>query len=344
MSIPVGVAFSLLAGLGALAGYAALEPEHELANRLWMLSHFAVDYQSFGFVKRGLVGSLIDVPPDPAAAGRVAGFSLAMLIVAIGVAAAFVRQMAAPLALAAAFALSPATFQNFAYDLGRFDQLGAVLSLISILALRRGLVGVAPVAVVLGVLIHEAFAVIFLPLIVAVALSEARGRWSLWLAPALAGAGATAVVLWWGAAEPEAVARFFAKMGPSYYPPRIWMFPLADSIAYATSHALHPDTLRWAIGPSAGFLAANAVVLGLLIDRAEPRLLWLTLPALAPLALTGVGIDIPRWSALAVFNLFTVALLVGRDAQTRLAWLLAALAPLGPLGIAWAFPRWLVLP
>jgi hypothetical protein len=122
------------------------------------------------------------------------------------------------------------------------------------------------------------------------------------------------------------------------------MFPLADSIAYATSHALHPDTLRWAIGPSAGFLAANAVVLGLLVDRAEPRLLWLTLPALAPLALTGVGIDIPRWSALAVFNLFTVALLVGRDAQTRLAWLLAALAPLGPLGIAWAFPRWLVLP
>lgn len=340
MALPVALTFSLLAGLAALAGYLVLEPELEAEHRLWMLSHFAVDYQSFGFVKRGLVGSLVDVPADPAAVGRVAALSLAMLLAALGAAVAFVRQTGAPLALAVAFAVSPGTFQNFAFDVGRFDQIGAVLCLLSILALRRGIPGVAPVAVFLGVLIHEAFALLFLPLIVAVASAEARGRVAPWLAPALAGGVATAAVLLFGGAEPEAIADFFAKLGPFYYPLRIWVSPLGESVAYASGHLLHADTLRWSILPSAGFLAVNAVVLGRMIARAAPGSLWLMIPALAPVALVLVGIDIPRWSALAVFNLFTVALLGVRDAS-RLPWLLAALAPLGPLGIAWAFPGWL---
>jgi len=334
------LAFALLAGLAALAGYGVLEPELEAEHRLWMLSHFAVDYQSFGFVKRGLVGSLIDVSPDPAAVGRVAWLSLAMLTAVLVASVAFVRDTRAPLVLVAAFAVSPGTFQNFAFDVGRFDQIGAVLGLLSILALRRGIPAVAPIAVLLGVLIHEAFAVLFLPLIVAVAFVEARGRVAPWLAPAFAGGVATAAVLLFGAAEPEAIAEFFAKMGPFYYPPRIWVSPLGESVVYASGHLLHPDTLWRSVLPSVGFVAIHVAILGRMIGRAAPDARWLMIPALAPMALVMVGIDIPRWSALSVFNLFTVALLAVRD-PSRLAWLLVGLALLGPLGIAWAFPGWL---
>ena len=74
-ALPVWALFLILAGLATGAGYAVLEPEHEAAHRSWMTSHFAVDYQTFGFVKRGLIGSLVDVSPEPAAAGRVAALS-----------------------------------------------------------------------------------------------------------------------------------------------------------------------------------------------------------------------------------------------------------------------------
>jgi hypothetical protein len=331
--------FLALAGVATCAGYAVLEPELEADHRSWMISHFAVDYPSLGFVKRGLIGSLIDVAPAPEAARAVARLSLVMLVALLLGAAAFVRSSGAPLAVIVAFAVSPATFQNFAFDLGRFDQIGALLSLLSMLAIRRGIVWAAPAAAVLGVLIHEAFAVMFLPLVVAVGVVE--GRVSLWLGPALSGAAATGAVLLFGGAEPALVADFFSRMGPDYYPPRIWISSLVDSVGYALGHALHPDTWRHVIAPSSAFLAANIAVLGIAIRGAAPRFLGLAIFALSPVALTAVGIDIPRWSAIAVFNLFAVALLVVRDGPVRLPWLLAGLSVLGPIGIAWPFPLWL---
>jgi len=67
--------------------------------------------------------------------------------------------------LTALCALSPALFLREGFDIGRFDQIGLVATLAAIEALDAGLFWVAGALAASALLVHEAFALIGLPLI-----------------------------------------------------------------------------------------------------------------------------------------------------------------------------------
>ena len=93
--------------------------------------------------------------------------------------------------------------------------------------------------------------------------------------------------------------------------------------------------------PAMAIAALHVAALGPALRSAVPGGELLIAACLAPIALTLIGIDIPRWHAIAGFNLFAVALLLAPERADRAGRWLCLLAPLGPLGIGWALPLWL---
>jgi hypothetical protein len=74
-----------------------------------------------------------------------------------------------------------ATLSNVFYELGRFDHIGLLIGLGCLTVLARGTpglrLGVVPTACMVGLLVHEAFALMFLPLIFAAWEYEEGRHW-----------------------------------------------------------------------------------------------------------------------------------------------------------------------
>ena len=170
MSKRHGVTVLLLIG-----GLASLRPLRTISESVLTLWTFTYDY---GFIKRALVGEVV---------ARTFGVPSATLItilsgvLALALAAALLRWFAEPALrdgslgvwLFALVAVShSATLSNVVYDLGRFDHIGYFLVLGCLTVLAHGShslrLGVVPVACVIGLLVHEAFALMFVPLVLAV--------------------------------------------------------------------------------------------------------------------------------------------------------------------------------
>ena len=101
------------------------------------LSHYYINYFDFGFVKRGLVGSLLK-----AAVGEPSVFLVGYVALAIAAGICFLASYAVVglrsrvdktdfYLLAGLILFNPATIANIGYDLGRFDQALILYSIIS---------------------------------------------------------------------------------------------------------------------------------------------------------------------------------------------------------------------
>ncbi len=141
---------------------------------------------------------------------------------------------------------------NFGYDLGRYDQIGVLLLLFSIHALRARRLVFAGLLSGLGMLIHEAYSLLFFPVVLAVAWdqvepgkhvghapSRLRRCRLLQVAPLLIPPIlAMSFVCASGEYEPghEALVRYFERVSPEHagsHGIKIWTRTLDDNMSMA---------------------------------------------------------------------------------------------------------------
>jgi hypothetical protein len=302
----------------------------------WMLLQYLVDYADLGFVRRGLVGTLLPFDPALGATPALLAAATAPAVCLAGVIAPLLARLQDQ-GLALAFAVSPALFWQMGYDLGRFDILNLLLALVIALSPWRWALMAAPVTL----FIHEAAAAIVMPVLFAL-------HWQRFgLGAPLVAAGVAALVT--TAALVELSARPGEATVLAAYPiaepdsARVFARSVADNLALAWRHVTEQRSARqfWMLVPPALYVAALLVVVARMLRGA--RRAWVPLTAaLSPLVLPLVGADYARWIALAGANIIVVALLLGRERSARLPRtalaVLVAAGALGPIGIIFGFP------
>lgn len=301
-----------------------------------MVLQYLVDYGDIGFVRRTLVGTL--VPGDPAL-----GVTTAVLVAATAppvLAAAVMAPLLARLAdrgLAIALAVSPALFWQLGYDLGRFDTINLLIALGILLSPWRWALMAAPVML----LVHEAVAVILMPVLFAL-------HWQRFGAGAPMVVAGVAVLVVTAAvvglsARPDETAVLAAYPVAEVDSARVFGRSLSDNLALTWRHLTdgRPARQFWMLAPPALYVAALVVVAARML-RAESGARVALAAALSPLLLAPLGTDYARWLALAGANVILVALVSGgasspRAPRAAVAALMAA-AVLGPMGILFGFP------
>ncbi|KMM17386.1 hypothetical protein [Synechococcus sp. GFB01] len=316
----------------------------------WKVHHFALtalalDYHRLGFVKRGLLGTLLGwllperLPLQQAQAlwigqGMLVGAALALLLVGL----TRCRQGS----LVRVAWLSPALFLQAGYNFSFLDGLLLVCCSLALLLLEgtgamarwRGLLVIA--AATCGALFHESFLLAFLPLLV---LRAWRRR------PAIALALLGSALL---------VGLLLVVQGGFEAGPAVLQERLAER--FAEPFAANTVELTSSLGQNLTSTAAALKTSGLI--KALPGFLYLALllasvatssrqatgftlaACLAPLLLLPLGTDSSRWIGFACFNLLLMGL--AGDLQFRLPprrqALLLMFTCLGPLGIQGSFP------
>lgn len=220
---------------------------------------------------------------------------------------------------------SPATLRSFAFELGALDGLVLLVTVAGLLVLlqddgRWRLPAVGALATV-GVLVHEGYVLLALPLLVAaVVVRGAGGPWRRVVAQVGVVVAGPLLALGWVAAEPTlaredvperlAVVREAVELGPEEAKGR-WAIlnhtrTLGENVRYTAEevrergHGRHLISLL-ACAPS---IAAAALVGRRLVPRGRRLLLgglWAG-ATLAPLLLAPLGHDWGRWAAYGALN------------------------------------------
>ncbi|ROO24753.1 hypothetical protein SAOR_14235 [Salinisphaera orenii MK-B5] len=324
--------------------------------------HFHVDYVAHGFVRRGLVGTLLSPLPDPVRGIAALAFGVAVAAGLIAVMTRMLRTARACLApadargLTALVVASPATFLAFGYDFARYDQLNLLLAAAAVWLVRRQRVWAAAAVCVLALLVHEAFLFYGVPLVLAAAGAAAHAsdaapaaqfRRALTRgAPVLVACVPTvAVIMVFGRYEPghDALAASLAEhLTPANRNALfVWLRDSDAAAGYVAGRLgqglFSPLEVGLLMATVGGIVAAFVATY-----RANARRLdlWALVP-LGVLPLFAVGVDYARWLGVAWMLALAVVVLQVRDGRfTRLPrglsgrwpWLLALAGPLGTVG------------
>jgi hypothetical protein len=305
-----------------------------------------IHYGGFGFIKRGLIGSLAQplLGPAPAyptliQAGLLYGLLIgALLSLAFGSLLAASRQPSSRLL----FLVSPAALLQLGYTFSWYDGACTLLFLLQLLLLRsrrawlqRLLAPLLALLAAAAILVHELYLLAFLPLLIWQAWPRLNrpGRGLLLLVVLLS----TGALLWQGSYEP----------GPAELAARLGLDLAHAPLEFTSSLATNLSSVvkgLWLGGYWRGSVPALlylAVLLGL-ARRAGSQLPPLLL-ALSPLLLGLIGVDLPRWCALAATNLLLLGLLgairFSKPGTRPWHWLALPFVLAGPIGVfGYSFP------
>ena len=312
---------------------------------VWNLTHFHVSYADFGFMRRGLVGTVMAPVLAPFVDGSNVEYAImlgidASLVLILILCAARLFLHSGPIRapgqdwILAALILSPVGFVQLGYDAARLDHVNFVLAAAAMAAVARGWLWPAGALLLATVLIHEAALFYAVPVVAAQAWMRRSSSLDLALTalPALAAAGA---LLLWGGVEVDLAAAL---------PPDV---SLAASV-------WSRDLLEPARGfpPLHYLIAAYFVAIPLFLLHSHYRLNRTTRDLLffapfVPLALFALGVDYGRWSQSLFFSVLLIiaaAPSLGRargldlDPLPARAVIIPWLLPLGPIGIALLYP------
>jgi hypothetical protein len=365
--------FTLISGVGVSL---SLAQAPALIN--WSYTHWAFTYD-YGFVKRALIGQILAsfVPPD----SLYAVIERLALVSSVCASASliffffrpFLRSRQPGQFVFAVLATTHfGTVQHFFYDLGRFDQLGLLLCLGCLLTIEKCRQRVTAVVILVsccvGVLIHEAFFVIYLPLIMAYWRFRQSPDLSTLLQLAVV-LPATVLLVFANGAKPQIAQVEYVQHLKDIHGP--WIDEKSVQVLYGGPVSEAERTSRVLLSPMRiahtavlfAFLLPSLLLLAKII-RAASRpgdslignrdgSILLLLAALSPLSLYMIGLDFARWWALAITNvLLAISLLMTCDnwnalvnrtlaEQRLLSWSALTLSFVaGPLGVAASpFPR-----
>lgn len=306
---------------------------------LYQAATLAVNYPEFGFVRRGLGGTLIYLSGLPQLTGTIVFHLLsAALVAGVGCAliAAHALERRAAL-LQAAVLLVLMLF--WAEDAGRTDMAVAGCIGLACLAFVRGRPLLAAACLVVGLGVHESAFVYGLPLLLALGLADRRG-WRLPRGRLLAAGlliGAVAIGYAFFDHLPRAdnavvVATVRSRLGDHPLVDWAMYFALGGMRGVRTSicQNLEVDP-NYALHVVSGLVV---IAVGIFALLGSDRRRWglALLAALPPyLFLSAVANDLSRWSWLACFNVWLLAVTGPAPAAARprrwlLVHLLAALA------------------
>ncbi|HSF62953.1 MAG TPA: hypothetical protein VLA78_01105 [Paracoccaceae bacterium] len=318
----------------------------EWIDLAWKLAQFNVSYTDFGFLKRGLVGSLLHpvfgVMPDPTAQKwAVLAIDAALLVAFLMLA----RRAIAALEwrapewggwLRVLLLLSPLGVMQWGYDLGRLDHVNALLLLAALALLLRGHALACGLVMAAAVLVHEGALFYALPAVLAAGVLVSAGRglpatWALAAGPAVA---AGLLVLAFGNVTDPALIAALDSLGPGA---SVWQRAVLEPAGDLSTKNLGLMGLYLA-GLAVVFLPPLAALYGWGVAALVMAL---------PLCLFVLGIDYFRWIHLTGL-LAATALVAGAlhrpDIRLptlrplpRLALICLAL-PLGPIGITLGLP------
>lgn len=303
----------------------------------WKLDQYGLSYQDLGLARRALPGSVLTLFAGDAAAEAILPTMLATAAVLGAVLALLCWRLADPF-LTFAVLVSPATFLQIGFELGRFDQLNLILLLTIVFVRSRHAILLAPVMV----LIHEGSVVQFLPL----------AFYCNWVVHGanrllLVSAGLAVAVLLLLLAGTEHDPAVLRALYPHANPESIAVLTrtLGENIAFVAAQFSATEAILYVGLVAALFLHGLMLVIVRGYAGHLPRAGIGLLAASAPLALGIVGIDMARWIALAVFNLFVLALFARKHgaptpplaSSVPLHLLLVVYALPGPLGIVFAY-------
>jgi hypothetical protein len=362
--------FSLFV-LAAVAGYFVAVWAYGNGPRIelgWKTSQYFFNYQELGFVKRALIGTILHPFPALQSIGWL--FTIACLLIAC-FAALFaqalsdaVRDMPARhrWMLIAICVSSPALFQRYGFDIGRFDVLGLAAALLSFTVIDRGHFLLAGAISAMALLSHEAYAIIALPLLLGYCVR--RPEFSLRRAvmflslPTIAFAALTLRGTY-GQGIDRLTACFAAS--PTYMAATNGQVAV-DSISVLTRSLrdnfeftqkmffekrayIHiPIILLWG--------AVMTWFFGMFYRLNGLRRDVLFYASFSPLLLSAIASDYYRWVSLAATNALFVIVIHCRELRSNgtiaviptgaAAWLLLATALLGPISNTKSFPIFFV--
>jgi hypothetical protein len=317
-----------------------LDPRLLYTGRDWQPTQYFVNYIDHGFAKRALIGTLLRPLAVWSGDPKLVMLGVMVAISAIGVALVvwlvdrtLPHRADAPAGMGAmlrcAIAIGSPGVLQIAHEYGRYDILGFLLLAAALALVARGRAWAAMLACVAAILIHEAFAVYGLPLVMAALWMRQRHlRAPVPLAPlapmAAVVGGTCLLVLLFGNSEGAAALEVGAGAG-------VWQRGLIEYQAGL-------DPLRAAV--TAAYWLALFAVLARFYQGNGLRPDALGLAALAPVLLNGFGIDHARWVgvgfAVLVANLGYQVAVLGRPMPAP-GWAtvpaLVLCLPLGPLGV-----------
>ena len=296
----------------------------------WIYTHWAFTYEH-GFIKRGLVGELISLLIGPVTPSIVNTISLAvLLLLAAALTCLFIMPaIRAPervgVWLFGVIAVThSATMPRFAYELGRFDEMGLLILLVCLLLFVRASpairLAVIPPLCLLGLVIHEAFFLMFLPLIAAIWFYEEQNG-LIWpkLVVLAAMVASTWVIGRFGLLSNPPLDKYVALLQQRHaFPISKWSVgvlyrDLGENIALSVSYLrenLH-DMIRGhfilvaTLIPT--FLLLRSLGLTMVSLRQGGRCRFLLIAAaLAPLIMYPLAFDYFRWWSAAITNLLMV--------------------------------------
>jgi hypothetical protein len=309
-----GDAWTVLFILGGLAALRSVQPFDT-----WNMTHWAFNY-GHGFIKRGLIGEIFSRVVGPVTVANVftaswllmALLAGALVLLLIGPALRQPNRLGAWLFGLVAITHS-ATIPRLVWDLGRHDHFLFLILLACLAVLYRASpvwrILVIPPLCVIGLLIHEGFFVMFLPLIFAVWFYEEG--WKLFWPKLAIVICICAITLF--------IQTFGTISNPQFY-----SFPSKGYISVYTGLGYNIQyVFFYFIRAKAPLLLLNHVLLALTLVPTF-LLLWhlaevspgikrhrwerkvLVTAALSPLSLYLVALDHFRWWGLGITNLFIV--------------------------------------
>lgn len=318
LRFPLGTLFApLLFMLGHLLdGLLSGRPAFTIAD--WRYVYYYLNYPDFGFIKRGLVGSIVQLGEfgdlDAWLPGLVVGFGLGAIFFIVLIYSRLERSNV----LKVLFILSPFIFLNFGYDAGRFDLLLNLIFVFVLILIERRQYYVCGAVLLITPLIHEVFMVAHIPalLLLSYLLIDRRRRAKALALIFLPAALSFAVVALFGdyKGDLREVAVLFDD-GWFWEQYRYFMI-LKRSVV---------DNLFY----NYGWLSALGVVNPLLLIiplgvyiliifhyyKDLPHKFFLLFACLSPLALTIIAADVGRWVSFSLFLIFFSFPFLARHAQ-----------------------------
>jgi hypothetical protein len=318
----------------------------------WKLTQFYVSYFDFGFIKRGVVGTLLypvfnQIGGQVASAAIIIVFVDFLLFVLLLVLLKRVMEKHFPAnselmkVIKTIIVLSPVGVMQLSYDTGRLDHLNFILAGYALMLLLDRRFVLAGMSVAVGVLVHEAIFLFGFPVLMAVCLSVIgkNGSLSDRIRPAV-GFGLLPVLA-------AGLVVFRGNSGvdlASVLPPSVMQG------ANAWGRAVFQPSLGLSIQQYIVLLFYLVMPYVLLrkfyqANRLEVDLIFIF--ALSPLSLFAVGIDYARWTHLAFVSVLIAIFFHVANGRASFSvrelgfpkfGLFLYVLPLGPIGITRAWP------
>lgn len=290
----------------------------------WRATHWLFTYQN-GIPRRALPGSLLSLTGD-LTYGRITVVSVALYVVVVGLLGWSLSGLTdgdgKRLLTVLILLVSPVGFPFLAANIGRFDTILIILTVVAVWLLNRGrYLGLYAVVAVMG-LVHEAA----LLLVVAwlAGLLAYRRIWRPAIGVLVVAAGLASGMMMWtpSISLDEMSNRLFVDVPVVRGSIGVLYTDLLANLHVGLSFLLSTAGVRWLLKVT---VASAAVV----IAGWKLKNRWLLAGSLVPLVLLFVGTDYERWLAFAAGLLIVSLLIHGREFHSEGALIGLAVISLG---------------